>query len=91
MDGDHANNDPSNLVLIEASDHMMLHGGRILRRIGVVGKPKRSGPRKATLSLGQSVDAWLRTGMGWQAVAKKYGVSVEAARYAYVAYTKSAA
>jgi len=38
MDGDHGNNDPANLVLIECTDHMMLHGGRILRRIGPGGR-----------------------------------------------------
>jgi HNH endonuclease len=26
MDGDHSNDSPDNLVLIEAADHMMLHG-----------------------------------------------------------------
>jgi hypothetical protein len=30
LDGNHANNEPSNLVLIEHDDHMMLHGGRTL-------------------------------------------------------------
>jgi len=43
MDGNHDNNDPANLVLIEGSDHMMLHGGRALRRLG---PPKRKGKRQ---------------------------------------------
>lgn len=30
VDGDHSNNDPSNLVLMEAVDHMRLHGPRLL-------------------------------------------------------------
>lgn len=37
LDGDHSNDAPSNLVLIEHTDHMMLHGGRTLGRL----KPKR--------------------------------------------------
>ena len=42
LDGNHANNEPSNLVLIEHGDHMMLHGGRTLTRL----------PRKYWPSLG---------------------------------------
>lgn len=45
MDGSRENNDPSNLVLIEHTDHMMLHGGRTLGRLG---PPKKSGPHRAT-------------------------------------------
>lgn len=37
LDGNHDNNDPANLVLIEHSDHMMLHGGRTLGRL----KPRK--------------------------------------------------
>ena len=28
IDGDHSNNDPGNLVLIDHADHMMLHSGK---------------------------------------------------------------
>jgi hypothetical protein len=31
VDGDRENNAPENLVMIECSDHMMLHGSRMLR------------------------------------------------------------
>lgn len=41
LDGNHANNDPANLVLIEHSDHMMLHGSRMLGRLA----PYRRGGR----------------------------------------------
>jgi hypothetical protein len=40
LDGDHGNNDPTNLVLIEHGDHMMLHGGRKLCRLARK-KPQR--------------------------------------------------
>lgn len=33
-DGDHSNNEPSNLVLIEATDHMRLHGSSLFRLLG---------------------------------------------------------
>ena len=33
LDGNHSNNEPGNLVLIEHTDHMMLHGGRTLGRL----------------------------------------------------------
>lgn len=33
LDGDHANNDPRNLVLIEHTDHMAIHGGWMLGRL----------------------------------------------------------
>ena len=46
MDGDHDNNDPKNLVLIEAGDHMMIHNGvaRMLWKPNVYRnrKPKKS-------------------------------------------------
>jgi hypothetical protein len=34
LDNDHENNAPDNLVLIEHTDHMALHGGRGLGRLG---------------------------------------------------------
>ena len=58
MDGNHTNNDPSNLVLIEHGDHMMLHGKK--RRLGRVG-PKRGkrGPQKDRRLTRQQVDRLL--------------------------------
>lgn len=43
LDGNHDNNDPANLVLIEHTDHMALHGGRTLGRLKQRGKKR--GPR----------------------------------------------
>lgn len=46
LDGDHDNNDPKNLVLIECGDHMMLHNGAT-RFSRVVGKNRGGGrPKK---------------------------------------------
>ena len=38
LNRDHDNNDPANLVLIEHTDHMMLHGGTAWRRVDVQGR-----------------------------------------------------
>jgi hypothetical protein len=46
LDGDHFNDDPLNLVLIECGDHLMLHNGKA-RFSRVAGKNLRPGrPRK---------------------------------------------
>lgn len=58
LDGNHDNNDPSNLVLIDGSDHMRLHGGRMLRRLGPPqNKNGRRGknPRTAGLPDGRKI------------------------------------
>jgi len=51
MDGDHGNNDPKNLVLIEAGDHMMIHNGvaRMLWKPNVYRnrKPKKTKKKEA--------------------------------------------
>jgi hypothetical protein len=45
LDGNHGNNDPLNLVLIETTDHMMLHSGkRMLGRL--TPKKGKRGPQK---------------------------------------------
>lgn len=46
LDGDHNNNDPNNLLLVECSDHLMLHGGRV-SRLGPP-RPKLNGSGKKT-------------------------------------------
>lgn len=43
VDGDHTNNEPGNLVLMEAADHMRLHGMGL--RTGIVAWRKRAGFR----------------------------------------------
>ncbi len=45
IDGDHENNDPLNLVLIEHRDHFMLHsGGRLTLRPSSYTAPKKRPP-----------------------------------------------
>jgi hypothetical protein len=46
LDGNHDNNEAQNLVLIEHTDHMALHGGRMLGRISPVKGKRRRGDRK---------------------------------------------
>lgn len=51
MDGDHHNDDPKNLVLIESGDHMMIHNGvaRLLWKPKLVRKQKEKKPTKKSL------------------------------------------
>jgi hypothetical protein len=44
LDGDHANNEPANLVLIEHTDHMAIHGGRTMGRLAGGGGRKAGAP-----------------------------------------------
>ena len=47
IDGDHDNNDPTNLILIEHGDHMALHnGGVIIEGRMRLGKRKRRPARR---------------------------------------------
>jgi hypothetical protein len=46
LDGDHFNNDPANLVLIDHADHMMLHGANKLVRLGRKKRPSRRPPNR---------------------------------------------
>ncbi|MDR3534013.1 MAG: HNH endonuclease [Rhodopila sp.] len=50
LDGNHENNTPQNLVMIEHMDHMMLHGGRTLGRMtsSIVRRQKREPRAKPT-------------------------------------------
>jgi len=78
IDGNHANDDAANLVLIEASDHMMLHGGR-LSRVANYGK---RGPQKETLRLGQyAYEERNLRGCSWRAIGGRAAMSA-AKRYA---------
>lgn len=61
MDGDHSNNDPANLVLIEHTDHMRLHGmvgvlGRLSPRKGPRGPHKRKKPTAPKISRAPAPD-----------------------------------
>jgi hypothetical protein len=53
IDGDHANDEPSNLVLIECADHMRLHGQpgmiRVLAKPRILEKRRRRCPSKQQL------------------------------------------
>lgn len=70
LDGNHDNNDPKNLVLIECSDHMMLHAGvRMCRLIGSVKMTERS--RKTAATLGKYAYELRLEGMKWSDVANQ--------------------
>lgn len=48
IDGDHDNNDPKNLLLCEASDHMMLHGMPLVAMARRASSLNRTRPRTDT-------------------------------------------
>ena len=76
VDGDHGNDDPLNLVLIECRDHWLLHNGKrpiSARRCGPLG------PRKKTLADGHAAIEWRKTGLTWRAVGSKIGVTAHRA------------
>ena len=65
LDGDHENNDPQNLVLLESSDHMLLHGGRALRKI--------RGPSQKRLLLGKYLYGARHAGQSWAEMGRILG------------------
>lgn len=63
LDGDHSNDDPANLALIEHTDHMRLHGmgvtlGRLKPRSPSKGKPRTRVTRKMAA---RAIDAYEAT------------------------------
>jgi hypothetical protein len=71
LDGDHGNNAPENLVLIEHVDHMALHGmcGRSLKRLSATRRSGRSRKTYPNMKLG--CDAYFkrqRTGDAWKSL-----------------------
>jgi hypothetical protein len=77
IDGDHSNNDPLNLVLIESVDHMMLHNGnRKLERLVRSNGRWSSRSDAAALRLEKSKKAYeLKLELnGWREVAVEMGV-----------------
>lgn len=70
VDGNHANNDPLNLVLIEAHDHMRLHGAKsLLRDVNAARRREDLKPKVI-----QAYDSYASAPAGcttWGAVAKR--------------------
>lgn len=78
IDGDHSNNDPANLALIEHQDHMRFHGLTNSYRLRNLSK----GPRITTLSSGklayeakQQGKTWHEIGYSLQSAARVYAVA----------------
>lgn len=81
MDGDHANDAPSNLILLEGGDHMRLHGGGF--------NPSTMLPRNSDARLVEGKSAYdLRaSGLSWYEVASAYDLNTS--RETYVRKAKS--
>lgn len=73
VDGDHANNEPWNLVLIEHTDHMRLHNkpGELGRLTSVCRERTAVRREKA----GELAYALLAQGSGWREVSEQVGYS----------------
>jgi hypothetical protein len=93
IDGDHGNNDDANLVLIEHSDHFMLHG---LFRIGRIQKVKPKKKEKdpelerAEMHLGWELYRLRSNGSSWHEIAKRYRMKMETAIRKARKYAKKA-
>lgn len=59
LDGEHDNNNPENLVLIEHTDHMMVHGGRTLGRLSA--PSGKRGPSRRYLKAKARIEAFRAT------------------------------
>lgn len=72
VDGDHLNNDPLNLVLIESADHqLVIHGHIKLRRLI---KPKSLSNHARAYELAQGAyDLYARGNLTWAQVADEFG------------------
>jgi uncharacterized protein (DUF433 family) len=73
LDGDHANNDPLNLVLMESGDHMRMHGMTGKRVTRVVGKGGGR-PKGAVGPNGLICYTKRKQGLSWQEVADELGI-----------------
>lgn len=65
VDGDHSNDSPSNLILIEAGDHFVLHSGVIVDGVKAW-RSRVNGPKEKSRS-SEAYAAYQRTG-SWQDV-----------------------
>jgi len=66
-DGDHGNNEPSNLILIECTDHMRLHGSSLLRLLGEA----KEAATAATLNKGKAAYDKKTGELSWLAVGRE--------------------
>lgn len=87
VDGDHGNNDPENLVLIERRDHNLLHGfsDGFTRKTA----KKQRGPRKKTISNGLTAHCMRQEGRTWRQIGEHLGISHVSAMNAAKVYLAS--
>lgn len=91
IDGNHANDEPSNLVLIDAGDHWFIHSGLKprLRRLPfhkLAKYPRR--PRAATLAFGKIAYRCSQDGRTWTSIGTSHDVHFNTARNAACVYAK---
>jgi len=74
-DGDHSNDDPRNLVLIERTDHMALHGAGAKRLAQAVKSARRVSPER--LEIGRRVYEAKEPGMSWRRAGIAAGMKLD--------------
>lgn len=73
LDGDHGNNDPLNLVLIEGADHLMLHNGSA-RCSRIVPNLQRANQTPEALERAKQAYEGYDSNAGWGVVAEALGL-----------------
>ena len=79
VDGNHSNNAPENLILIDHRDHFMLHsGGRPLSC-----RKGRAGPQPETIRIGLAAKESKDRGMTWVQIGKAMGINSNRVKRCY--------
>jgi hypothetical protein len=74
VDGDRENNAPDNLILIEHTDHMSIHGLNVRERAQEAARQKAEAKLRVKLQKGESAYALRESGLSWPEVAAQvYG------------------
>jgi hypothetical protein len=72
-DGDHSNNDPDNLFMVEHRDHLRLHGQPLMDRLRRANDARRDAARRERIEAGRCCYHLKRMGYLWPEVARALG------------------
>lgn len=91
IDGDHGNNDPDNLLLVESADHMRIHGMDIRGRAREAQRQKAEARLRTKMQKGETCYSMREAAMTWREIAiEVYGQNMPAkatnVAKAYAAY-----
>ena len=91
IDGNHDNNSPDNLVLIDGADHMMLHNGktRMQRGTQLIASVQEQKNLQKILTIGMAAFESVKRNKSWKLSADEVGVSTVTAKKWATEYAKS--